>query len=395
MKKLILLLALVSVTASAQLHFVTAYHPTWWYGMYRPSMIDYTKMTHLILFPAQDVSSVYPYFKPDAFATNPTETADIITRAHAAGVKVIMGAIGGYGDTYGNKGRMVASDTMRATFINSMCTFARNAGFDGIDLDWEFPQTADRYGWNRLIAETRTALNAWPTRGVLTTSMFYSVSSSDPSGAYYRDSMDLAFDQINLMSYTMWMGTSESPLTSGFDTPINTPTGYTGMKGWGLNNTVGGGPITYETAGWPMSKMGLGISFEGTWFDQTTAFGTSYTNWGFSSTVTDPMGSGYLPIPTANRVWDAQAQANYVNGSTRKFSFQDTNSVKAIVNWAVNRGWGGLMIYDIGTGYDETAVPHDALLRAAWSAAGAAPGTVDPDPEPTPTTSRKYLLRRK
>jgi GH18 family chitinase len=223
----------------------------------------------------------------------------------------------------------------------------------------------------------------------MATSMFYDHAPTSHDAPYYVDSM-MVFDQINLMSYTMWMGDGHAPFYSGFDTPIDSPH-VANYDGWWLNHQ-NGGPLNFEVAGYPKSKLGIGMSFEGTRFIPNSGWGSQYSSWGFTSTVTDPIGWGYAAIPAANRQYEPHAKANYVyDGSTYWYSFQDTNSVKAIAKWAVDRGWGGLMIYDIGTGWDETAVPHDALLRVAWSAAGATPDTTTE----AQATSRKYLLRRR
>jgi len=361
-------LFLLASVLPVQSKWLTVYHPTWWYGILTPAKIDFTKMTHIAIFPAQDASLTAPYFNKSNIEHS--DLSVIISSAHAAGTKVLLSAVGGYGQVNIN---VISADEVKCQlFVDSACAYAKWRGFDGVELDWEFPRAADDVGWNKLIRKFRQKLDTWsPNKGILATSMFYSISGPvDPP--YYVDSM-MVFDQINLMSYTMCMGTSEGPYHSGFDTPVSMPT-LAGYKGWSLDH-VGGGPLTFTAAGYPASKLGLGISFEGTKFVvPTETWGAAYSSYRFCSSVSDPLSTGYEAIPTTGRVWDPIAQGNYAKSGTSFYSFQDTNSVKAIANWGNAQGWGGLMIYDLGTGTGSGANPN-ALLNAA---ASVALGTVSP-----------------
>ncbi|CAK9183167.1 unnamed protein product [Ilex paraguariensis] len=53
-------------------------------------------------------------------------------------VKTLV-SIGGGGNDPNVFSKMVSSESTRAIFINSTIEFARKYGFDGVDLDWEFP----------------------------------------------------------------------------------------------------------------------------------------------------------------------------------------------------------------------------------------------------------------
>ena len=46
---------------------------------------------------------------------------------------------------------MSASQATRATFIKSAIAFARKYNFDGIDIDWEYPQIEDKANHAALI----------------------------------------------------------------------------------------------------------------------------------------------------------------------------------------------------------------------------------------------------
>ena len=55
------------------------------------------------------------------------------------GVKVSI-AIGGWTDSKGGKySKLVNSPKLRAAFVENVVKFIDEYGFDGLDLDWEFP----------------------------------------------------------------------------------------------------------------------------------------------------------------------------------------------------------------------------------------------------------------
>ena len=55
------------------------------------------------------------------------------------GVKVSLG-LGGWSDSLGDKySRMVNSPDSRTKFVGNALDFVEEHGFDGLDLDWEYP----------------------------------------------------------------------------------------------------------------------------------------------------------------------------------------------------------------------------------------------------------------
>lgn len=57
----------------------------------------------------------------------------------AKGIKVLV-AIGGWNDSADDKySRLVATSSSRARFISHVVQFIEKYGFEGLDLDWEYP----------------------------------------------------------------------------------------------------------------------------------------------------------------------------------------------------------------------------------------------------------------
>jgi GH18 family chitinase len=355
---------------------VIAYHPTWWQGSLKPSMIDFSSLTHIIIFPAQDASSSSPYFNGSALSMG-GDLAQIVTLAHAKGCKVLISAVGGYGQT---QMPVVAADAAKCqTFVNAAVAYALANGCDGVECDWEFPRSGDATGWKNLITKFRAALDAWTPHGILITSGYY----SDLGAPYNVADMNANVDFVVPMTYTMWMGSGAGPYKSGYDTPVGLPTQWTGYSGYSLSSPAGGGPLTYLNDGYTPSKVAVSISFEGTQFSGVGGkMGVAYSSYAFCSTVSKSLGA-YAAIPASGRAWDATAQAAYCISGSTVYSYQTPQSVTAIVSWAKTQGFGAIMIYDLGCGYEATAGAADpqALLHAIWQTAN---GPVTP-PAPTGT----------
>ncbi|KAG9258755.1 uncharacterized protein F5Z01DRAFT_217297 [Emericellopsis atlantica] len=122
-------------------------------------------------------------------------------------------AVGGWaasGPPWSNMARTAAS---RATFIQSALDFMDTYGFDGIDLDWEYPVAKDRDGhptdkanYVSLVKELKSAVRGRKE-----------ISVAIPASYWYLQNFDIAgmapyVDWFNLMSYDIhgtWDGDSE------------------------------------------------------------------------------------------------------------------------------------------------------------------------------------------
>src|SRR5579871_998535 len=109
---------------------------------YAAAQIPYHKLTH-INHAGVSFDSTGTLSMPQGFIE-----PELNNRAHAAGVKVML-LIGG--DFPG----LEASGAM-PTLINNIAAFEKQYGYDGVDMDWEYPETqADRIFLVKLMAGLR------------------------------------------------------------------------------------------------------------------------------------------------------------------------------------------------------------------------------------------------
>jgi GH18 family chitinase len=242
---------------------------------------------------------------------------------------------------------------------------------DGIELDWEFPSSADGTGWHNLITKFRTALDALTPHGILITSGYYAHLGNPP---YNVTEMNANVDYIVPMTYTMWMGAGSGPFKSGYDTPVNLPSSslWPTYVGYSLSDPPSGGPLSYLTNGYTASKVAVSVSFESTWFAGVTGMGQAYSDWRFGASVDQCLSAGYESIPATTRYYDSVAKAAYCINGTKIYSYQTPQTAAEIVNWGRANGFGAAMVYDLGVGYEAKAGTPDpqALLHAVATAAG-------------------------
>src|SRR5467141_4152946 len=115
-----------------------AYYPDWakWQvPPYTANQIPYHKLTHIeeafLLLQANGTGGLYA--DPDLVQP------ELIKKAHAAGVKVIV-SIGGADSVQAAAfAKIAANDTYRRKFAANVHHFLEKHGYDGVDIDWEVP----------------------------------------------------------------------------------------------------------------------------------------------------------------------------------------------------------------------------------------------------------------
>lgn len=106
-------------------------------------------------------------------------------------------AIGGWNEGSQKYSKMAASAESRKTFVQSCVDFVLKYGFDGLDLDWEYPaqrggKPEDKANFVQLLRELRAAFDS---HGLLLTS---AVSAG-------KERIDLAYDVPGIMESVDWI----------------------------------------------------------------------------------------------------------------------------------------------------------------------------------------------
>ena len=355
--------AVNSIAAKSQASssiWVSAYYAIWVQraGVLTPQKIDYTAFSHLIQF--HDVPSDDGTLETPGNIT-PDEAAAVVTPAHAAGRKVIL-CIGG-GDTSPHF-RAAFADAVRPTFIANLIQRVVSRHYDGLDIDMEPLEDQDVPAYTTFIRELRVKMLAVDPKLLLTCA-----TSSEP--AVFAQ-LQGQFDQVNVMTYDqagLWQGWKtwhNSSLYDGGDRRLNVERPFPSVQ----QNIQ-----KYIDAGIAKDKLGLGIAFYG--YVWSGAEGPDESTQGVTLATIE-----YHKIMDDYNApdrwhWDAAAHAPYLsitgpNVADHKFiSFDDETVCKEKVQYAKANGLGGVIIFELGTGYRDSQPEgkKDALLQAvkkAW-----------------------------
>lgn len=152
---------------------VICYFTNWaWYrqegGRFVPEDIDPDLCTHVLYgFAVLDGSSL-TMKSHDPWADIDNKFYEKVAAFKSKGLKVLM-ALGGWNDSEGDKySRLVNSPAARQKFVAQVLHFIEKYGFEGLDLDWEYPvcwqvdckkgPKSDKEGFSQLVKELSAEL---------------------------------------------------------------------------------------------------------------------------------------------------------------------------------------------------------------------------------------------
>ncbi len=318
---------------------------------YTASQIPYTKLTHiahafLLLSVAADGTLQIPQglLEPQ-----------LISKAHQAGVKVLISIGGGDGIQGPRFNRMAASETSRQNFVTNVLAFLTKYGYDGVDIDWEVPNAVDRANCTTLIQELRNGL---PSPWLISMAV-----TADP--IWYGSGLDIPalapmVDFFNVMTYDFygpWSGATGlvSPLLQDPADPEQVGSVKTSMD------------VYQGNFGVPVSQLNIGTPFYGYEWDGVD---TNWTSCPSCVSTSQEYGT-YIKQRINQQGWkngyDVAAAAPYLTNSTIPgfITYDSVSSTANKVAYVKSRGFGGVFMWELSGDYDGTS---QDLLHAMYNA---------------------------
>ncbi len=258
-------------------------------------------------------------------------------------LKVLL-SIGGW--TYSPKFPPVAAtEAGRKTFASSAVQLVADWGFDGIDIDWEYPANADEArDFVLLLQAVRAELDRYAARHA--PHYHFLITIASPAGPKNYNAMDMAgmdpyVDAWNLMAYD-YAGSWDT--TSGHQSNIYLNPDNALATKFSTEQAVG----DYLNKGIAPSKVMLGLPLYGRSFEATNGLGQAYSGVGAGTIQSGIWLYKDLPRPGAQEAYDAVAKASYSydQASRELISYDNPDSARQKSTYLARKGLGGVVYWE-------------------------------------------------
>ena len=342
---------------------VIGYFPEW--GVYdahnnfTPEKIDFSQITHLnygfAVVKNGEVGIHDTYKGPELLRQLDKMTED-------AGVTNMI-SVGGWNNSFeGVFEAATATDEGVDKLANSMVAFMLEWGFDGVDVDWEYPDTAaEKAQFTKLMQSLRSKLDAQGKKDDKYYQLSAAVTTNHNNIEFINPAVTTPLmDSVNVMAYD-FHGAFD-PIT-GHNAPLYANSQDADQK-FNSSAAMKEYADTYKV---PKNKLLMGIPFYGRgWGDVEPteivqglpglfAPGTATIHGAWDDdgqfTGTNPW---YLLKQKAasgdyTRYWDRESRVPYLyNAATKEFlTYDDPQSVREKVDFINNENYGGAIIWDL------------------------------------------------
>lgn len=264
-------------------------------------------------------------------------------------------SIGGWNEGSEKYSKMAADDASRQEFASSCVQFLQKYGFDGLDLDWEYPGSRggvpeDKQNYVLLLQELKKQLEP---QGLLLTAAV-SAGKDTMDAAYDIPAVSQYLDFINVMAYD-YHGSWEN--VTGCNTPMNPrPDDVEPNVYLNVNYSI----HYWLKLGAPAEKLALGLASYGRSFtlqdSQRHGLNDPIQGPGTAGPYTREPGSlGYNEI-CENEMssqwsveWDDYCQSPYAYQGTQWVSYDNVESIKKKCDLAKSLNLGGVMMWSVET----------------------------------------------
>jgi chitinase len=304
----------------------------------RPSKINYGLYTHIChAFLVADEDG-----KIRTGRTVPSR--DITGQAHLAGVNVLV-SLGGWGWDK-QFAAIVSKSEAEDRYIKSVLEIVDRFDYDGIDLDWEYPDTREEVvGFERLVRRFRKELDVLGQKKGRRMAMTMAVSSNAGTLQWLGKEVLLeTMDWLNVMTYDF-----AGPWTSyaGHNSPLHASSKQPDGKPRSTESTM---KYLVDERGLPPNRLAVGIPLYGRGFAVAEPYASTK-----SVPRTRVPGGNYSNLQRLQkegwtRRWDEETKTPWLIAPDKSavIGYDDAESVAIKTEWAMKHGFRGVFFWQIG-----------------------------------------------
>ncbi|WP_223550635.1 glycoside hydrolase family 18 protein [Aestuariivivens sp. NBU2969] len=332
------------------------------YEDFDPAQVDATKLTH-INYAFANIVDGYPKFELDIDSSKISKL--IALKKKNPDLKVLY-SIGGW--VWSDKFSHVAAypETRLQFAINSVALMKKH-GFDGIDLDWEYPgqrgednafRPSDKENFTLLLAEVRKQLD----KVGKTDQTHYLLTIATGADQNYIDHTNLEkahqyLDFINVMCYDFYHGWHYQ---TGHHANL-----YPSEKEKFMGNSGQEAINRHIKAGVPAEKLIMGIPFYGRMWEKVSIGNNGLYQTAMSTGMIVPYWDILEKMKSGKyqKGYDDSAKASYLwNANDSIFiSWETPKEIQLKTNYIKQNGLGGTMFWEYSLDKDQELL--DALYK--------------------------------
>ncbi len=344
---------------------IVGYYAAWTaYSGFIPSQIDASRLTH--------INYAFANIGPDLRIALGFPNLDPYNIIQLNALKQInpdlktLISVGGW-TWSGLFSDVAATDEARTAFAESCVDFIKQYGFDGVDIDWEFPVTGglptnnrspeDKHNFTLLLQKLREALD----RQGAFDGRHYLLTIAGSSGSFYPQNTELSLlypylDYASIMTYDIH-GTWD--VYTDFNAPLYLNNDISPQYKWSVDSAV----QAWEQAGFPLNKLVMGIPFYGYIYGAVNNFneGLYQPFQGANSIPYWQISSSYLTFPGFIRYFHPESKVPWLFNGSIFISYDDPESIRFKTDYINSRGLAGAMIWELSQD------PNGVLLNEIYN----------------------------
>ncbi len=306
----------------------------------RPRKINFSLYTHLChaFLVADGTGKVQP--------SQGVPSRDLTSEAHRSGVKVLL-SLGGWG--WDSQFASIASrPDAEERYVKAVMKILDEYDYDGVDLDWEFPDTKDEIvGFERLARRFRRELDSLGQKKNRPMLLTMAVSSDYGTLSWLSNDVLLeTMDWLNVMTYDF-----AGPWTpyAGHNSPLFASSKQPEGRRRSTESTM---VYLLKEKGLPANRLAVGIPLYGRGFAVSQPYaltknaqrGVKVPGGRFSNLYKLEHDQRWV------RRWDDETKNPWLFSPDKSvvIGYDDVESVSIKTEWAAKQGFRGIFFWEVG-----------------------------------------------